>query len=228
MFIDDLGLELFGLALVGTILLYTTITGYLALRSGQGGKEPYHAMRSAAVPIGALGLVATGFGAWGELAWPLPGAYNILLTDPFLLMGVVLVTFSISALLRLKLQYAGLFAMVAGLTVIFYGISGFNLHLTKEPLDMLLLFSAFGAAGIMAFPATLVFDRMASAAEAGSSSASPVAVPRLFRSVGLVGPTVSRLHLFVIVLFALTLAGAIFAALSMSVNTLPAHLSSPP
>lgn len=228
MFIDNLGLELFGLALVGTILLYTTITGYLSLRAAGGGKEPYHAMRSAAVPIGALGLVATGFGVWGELAWPLPGAYNILLTDPFLLLGVVLVAFSVSALLRLKLQYAGLFALAAGLTVIFYGISGYNLNMTKEPLDMLLLFTAFGAAGVMAFPATLVFDRMAAAAETGSSSAAPVGIPRLFRSVGFVNPLASRMQLFVIVLFALTLAGAIVAALSMSLNTLPSHLAHPP
>ncbi|MCI4373836.1 MAG: DUF981 family protein, partial [Thermoplasmata archaeon] len=72
---------------------------------------------------------------------------------------------AIMAYFGLKLEYAGLFALIAGITTAWYGYWGYttlvspgDLGLTKDPLETFLLYLAFAAAGFFAFPATLAVD----------------------------------------------------------------------
>ncbi len=157
-FIDILALEEVTLLIAAVVVGYVGIIAFLAMRrndtSGVSG-----ALRGAAVPIGGLGAIVTALAIWGEAAWPLPGSYNILFTDVYLLFGLTLVILAISMAASLKLQYAGVFALVAGGVSIAYGWSGYQLGMTKDPFETFLLYGAFGLAGILSLPATLVVDR---------------------------------------------------------------------
>ncbi|MGD0718111.1 MAG: DUF981 family protein [Thermoplasmata archaeon] len=156
-FIDILALEEVTLLIAAVVIGYVGLIGFLAMRRN----DPpglHSALRGAAIPIGSLGVIVTTLAIWGEFAWPLPGSYNILFTDVYLLFGLTLVILAISMAGALKLQYAGLFALVAGGVSIAYGWAGYGLNMTKEPLETFLLYGAFGLSGILAFPATLVVD----------------------------------------------------------------------
>ncbi len=157
-FIDILALEEATLLIAAVLIGYVGVIGFFAMRRNDppGLKS---ALRGAAIPIGSLGVVVTTLAIWGEVAWPLPGSYNILFTDVYLLFGLTLVILAVSMAGALKLQYAGLFALAAGGVSIAYGWAGYGLGMTKEPLETFLLYGAFGLAGILAFPATFVVDR---------------------------------------------------------------------
>ncbi len=54
----------------------------------------------------------------------------------------------------------GLVAFFFGFMAILYGYSGYSLGLTNESLAMMLMYFIFGIAGIFAYPAALVMDRL--------------------------------------------------------------------
>lgn len=144
---------LIGAALIG----YVGVLAYLSMRKNDltGVKN---ALKGAAIPVGSVGLIATTLGVWGEMVWPLPGSYNILFWDAYVLFGVVFLVLGISMAFNLKLQYAGFFALLSGGVTIAYGWNGYVAGMTKDPLDTLLLFAGFGLAAIMSFPATVLVD----------------------------------------------------------------------
>jgi putative membrane protein len=156
-FVDVLGFEMVTLGLGAIVLADVAAVGLFAYRA-RGPDGLRTATRSGAVPIGRVGIPATGMGLWGPMAWPLPGSYNILFSDVYLLFGRALVAFAVSVFLNLRTQFAGLFAAVAGASTALYGYSAHTLGLTKAPMSMLLLYLGFGAAGLAAFPATLALD----------------------------------------------------------------------
>lgn len=131
-------------------------------------------LRASAVPVGLVGGATLSLAIWGEMTWPFLASdgmagYNIFFFDPMMLMGLVLVSLAVCAFLHLHLQYAGLFALVAGAAVAFYGWTGYTAHpaFTKDPFDTLLLYLGFGLAGALALPATVVVDYYLSAVESG-------------------------------------------------------------
>jgi uncharacterized membrane protein len=254
-FIDILALEEATLLMAAVVFAYVAVVGLFTMRRNDtAGLKA--AFRGAAVPVAGLGLVATIFGVWGEMVWQYPApyltGYNILFNDIYLLFGLTLVIAGVSMALGLKLQYAGLFALVAGGVTMSYGYQGYILHYTKDPLETGLMYGAFGLAGVLALPATIVADHYlaypettavpvtsaASVARRHSIQASTRAAQPIV-PVGTDGTpdesvTVrSRFHLplyvtLPVLAFVVVMILAGIAALWYLDATLPGHLASPP
>jgi len=163
-FIDFLAFQEALLLIATAILGFVGLSVWWAMRQNDatGVKS---ALKSGAVPIGAIGAIATALAVWAETTWPFPAiqgtnlaSYNIFFTDVYLLFGMTLVILAVTMALHLKLAYAGLFAFVAGAVTMGYGWNGYILHMTKEPFETLLLYLAFGGVGIFSFPATIMTD----------------------------------------------------------------------
>lgn len=169
-FIDNLALVEVLLLLGAVVFAYGGVLSWWAIRNNdpKGLKATLHGM---AVPLGGLGVVTTILALWGEMTWPFPATmagYNIFFFDAMILFGLVLLAYAVSAFLGAKMQYVGIFALVAGGVTAFYGYTGYTASpaFTKDPFDTLLLYTGFAAAGIFAFPATVIIDYYLSATEA--------------------------------------------------------------
>jgi putative membrane protein len=216
-FIDPLALQLFSLAFISGLLFYSGIIGYVTY-SRYGHHRTYEHLRAQAVPLGGIGVAVMGIGIWGELSWPLPGSYNILFYDPYLLLGVVLVTFAASVAFRLRTQYVGLLAAMTGALSIYYGVNAYNLGLTKEPLAMLALYVALGGTAVLTFPVTIFMDEMVVVPELegqASVSEKPITLPWKIAFGGFV-------------LFLLFAVGSAIIALIIGGGALSPHLTSAP
>ncbi len=253
-FTDDLAFEMVTLVLAAATIAYTAFMGLVQYRRhGPAGLQ--ESLSNSVGPIGITGAVALGLGLWTEFAWPFPAtmaSYDILFGDVYTLFGIVLVAFTVSVLLKAKLQFVGLLSMVAGVATIEYAYQGYLIGMTKTPWEMLGLFAAFGVAAIAAFPATLVADRLMAMATPASAPAPAVSdVPaRVTSRLGIraaqpISPgtsgsasmeeasstesavTVYRLPTYatviVLVFFVIAVGAAIAAALFAN-NTIPSHL----
>ena len=74
------------------------------------------------------------------------------------LLGFLLVAFSLAVRLKFPTHMVGMLGAVIGLGVLFYGVRAYQLNLTKEPFETLLMYLAFGGVAIMSYPATLFVD----------------------------------------------------------------------
>lgn len=251
-FVDFLAFQQATLLIAAVLVGYVGVVAFFAMRRNDAAGVK-SALRGGAVPIGSIGVIATLLAVWAEEAWPLPGSYNILFTDVYLLFGITLVILAVSMATSLKLQYAGLFALVAGAVTIGYGWNGYILHMTKEPLETFMLYGAFGLTGILAFPATVVTDHFLAHPD-GTAFAfgSPVGVarrrPSLSGATRAVQPIVpvgssdtpeptpglrAKFHVPVYVsatllVFVAMVALAGIAATFYLDSTIPAHLTSAP
>ncbi len=241
-FVDTLSLEMVTLLLAAVTVAYAAVMGLVEHRR-RGAEGLRSSLNGTAAPLAFLGAGVFGLGLWGTVSWPLPGAYNILFSDVYVLFGLVLLSLAVSILLGARLQYAGVFAAVAGAVTIDYGYQAYQLGLTKEPLETFLLYGAFGLSAIVAYPATLVADRMLLGRAWGApvAAASPAAAglfSRLGRRAaqpvvpgaddGPATPGVPRYATAIVIVFALVMVGAAIAAMVFIGNTVPAHLASPP
>jgi len=254
-FIDILAFEQVLLLITAVLVGYVGVVVWWAMRhdNAAGVKS---ALKGAAIPIGFVGGVATSLALWAEMVWPYPvplASYNILFNDVYLLFGLTLVTLAVSLAVSAKLQYAGLFALVAGGVTIAYGWNGYVLGMTKEPFETLLLFGAFGLAGILSFPATVITDHYlahpdgtAFAFRAGTAVArrrpSIQASSRAAQPIVPMSPSGTpdeelsvhlpfRLPIYIsitLIVFVVSMALAGIAALYFLNTTLPAHLASAP
>lgn len=157
-FVDVLSFELVTLVFASVLLAYLGFLGYLAMRRNDAAGLR-SLIRSASVPLGAVGAVVTILGVWGEMVWPLPGSYNILFSDVYLSFGLLLVVAAISIATSLKLDFVGLYAFIVGSVTLGYGWAGYAHGMTKAPLETLGLFGAFALAGILSFPMALIVER---------------------------------------------------------------------
>jgi uncharacterized membrane protein len=171
-FTDNLALVEVLLLLGAAVLTYGGVLAWWAIRTNDP-KALRGVLRGTAVPLGGLGVVATILALWGEMTWPFLvsdglGGYNIFFFDALLLFGLVLLAYAVSAYLSVRLQYAGLFALVAGGVVAFYGWTGYTAHpaFTLDPFYTLMLYGAFGVSGALSFPATILVDHYLARAEA--------------------------------------------------------------
>ncbi|MCI4326560.1 MAG: DUF981 family protein [Thermoplasmata archaeon] len=168
-FVDDLGLIVALILAAAAVFTYTSLRVFLAIyRNDSRGVRAI--LKASAIPTGILGGVSLLLGLFIEFTWPFLlsdglGAYDIFFGDVVMLFAMVLIVYAIVAYLGLRLEYAGLFALVAGITTAWYGYWGYTtlvspgtLGLTKDPLETFLLYGAFAAAGFFAFPATLAVD----------------------------------------------------------------------
>jgi len=154
----------------GLLLIATAIVGFVGLSVWWAMRQNdaagvTSALKSGAVPIGAVGAISTTLAVWAETTWPFPAipgtnlaSYNILFTDVYLLFGMTLVILAVTMAFKLKLVYAGLFAFVAGCITAGYGWNGYILAMTKDPLETFLMYLAFAGVGIFALPATVMTD----------------------------------------------------------------------
>jgi len=257
-FIDILALEEATLLVAAVILAYVGVLGLFAIRRNDavGVKD---SLRSAAIPVSSIGAIATFFGLWGEMVWQYPSmgkvglGYNIFFNDVYLLFGITLLVAGLSMALSLKLQYAGLFALVAGGVTISYGYVGYQMGYTSEPLETLLLYGAFGLAGVLAMPATFVVDHflaspVGTAVPVGIATPAARRHPSIQASTRAVQPIIPvdtsgnpdlaaairsrlRIPLYVsvpVLVFVVAMALAAVAALLYLDTTLPKHLASAP
>jgi uncharacterized membrane protein len=249
----------------GLLLIAAVMVGFVGvnvwwamLRNDHAGVTS--ALRSGAIPVGAVGFIATALAVWAEETWPFPSipgtrmaSYNVFFTDVYLLFGLTLVVLAITMALRLKLAYAGLFALVAGAITMGYGWNGYILGLTKEPLETLLMYLAFGGVGVFAFPATVMTDHFLAHPDGTAfafrlSFAAPRSRPSIQSASRAVQPVVPgiapessdptptlrakfRLPVYVTAyswVFLGIVALAAYAAFAYLLATLPGHLISAP
>lgn len=226
-FVDIAPFQLFTLAFVSTLLFYSGLVGYLTYVH-RGVRATYRHLRSQAVPLGVIGGAVTAIGLWGSMTWPITeiqngtnvlAAYNILFFDPYLMLGVVLVSFAACVMLRLQTQYAGVLAAFTGALSIYYGLDAYRLGLTNDPTVMLFLYAAMGGTAILTFPVTILIDRMvvdpALDPETPGESSTPLTLPW-------------KVSFGAFILFLLFAAGSAVLALAIGGGALAPHLSSPP
>ena len=156
-FIDDLVVELFTLIFVAVLTLYMTLGVYVGYKR-HGETNIYSHISPGIIPLAILGIFIIIMGLFTEFTWTLPGSYDMLFGDPYVLLGVVILGFAISIQFKQKLQYVGLLALLVGIMGVWYGINGFQLGLTKEPIALLGMYLAFGFTGILSYPVTLILD----------------------------------------------------------------------
>ncbi|MCL4444168.1 MAG: DUF981 family protein [Candidatus Thermoplasmatota archaeon] len=202
-FVDDLALELFVLALVGVISIYMTASVYLEYRRGNV-KDIEGVLRQGVFPLGLLGAFIFIMGLFGEIAWPLPGSYNILFYDPFVIIGIVILSMSVAIYLRQKLQFVGILAFFSGLIAIFYGANAYTDGMTSSPIAMLGLYIAFGLTGMFTWPATYIYDVLPSKGK------------------------VSNIWTLILVIFWIGLVVSAILAAFTAIEAVPQHLLKPP
>ncbi len=201
-FIDTLPMQLFVLGFSALVLVYITTESYSLWKNG---KNIRRGVRSAQIPLAVLGGYALLMGIYGQIVWPLPGAYNILFYDVYVMFGLVMVSLAWALHSDLKARYAGILSLLAGAVTILYGISGYSLDLTSAPIALLALYGLFGFGAILAYPVTIMIDRAQERVKNSSTF-----------WIALVG------------LFALVMLVAGLLALFIGVSAIPGHLASPP
>ena len=157
-FVDNLGIQILSLSTVAMLVLYVTAEMYLRYRKGM--KNVYDTEVPGTMPLFILGLYITLSGFWGQLAWTLPGSYNILFYDPYTILGIIILSGSVSVFRKTPLQYVGFLSLLAGFVTIFYGYEAYILNMTNSPFNTMLLYVFFGIAAIFAYPVSLIVDRV--------------------------------------------------------------------
>ena len=162
-FIDPLTLVLDLLVLMTAVVFYTSVFVWYNSRKGDDARATT-SLREGAVLMTLLGGVFFLVAIWGEFNWPISaadglGSYNLYFFDPILLLSLLTVSFGIAVLARLPTHFVGMMGVVIGCGVMSYGArADYYLKLTQDPLETLLMYLAFGAVAIMAYPATLYVD----------------------------------------------------------------------
>ncbi len=211
-FVDELALELFFVAFIGFLMDYTVIAIYRDYRARYIRKSNSKVsieshLQGSIYMFAAIAVFILVMGFYGEVTWNLPGAYDLLFYDPFIMLGILTLGFVLSVKYNQKLQYVGLIALFMGLVLIEYGISGYNLGYTNSPLALLGLYATFGVAGIFAYPTTLVMDK--------------------YRENGSNKPLNKSLVIYIILFLIFLTLGSLLAAYIGGV-AVPAHLAAPP
>ncbi len=181
-FVDDLALVEVLIGLVAVLLAYTGVLAFWAIRTNRP-QWLRTTLKSSAIPIGGVGAVTLALAMWIEMTWPFPiaymGGYNIFFGDVMVLFGLVTIAYAFAAYLGHHLHLVGVLALVAGVVTAFYGWVGYTATpaFTTEPFDTFLLYGAFGLAGVLALPATILTDYYLSAVAAGRSVWQSVVTP---------------------------------------------------
>ena len=202
-FVDDLAYYLFAIGFAGLFLAYIISKTYLSFRKGD--VNLWKVLNDASIPMAFLGGYFLLSGFVSQMTWFLPGPYNMLFYDPMVSFGLILMAFSLAVRFKAKLQYVGFLSLMSGVMTIWYGISGYNLGLTRTPTELLGLFVLFGLAAIFAYPATLIADRFPK---------SKKAVPHSWSMI--------------LIIFWILLVFASLIAFVIGGFALPAHLATPP
>ncbi|MCY0889514.1 MAG: DUF981 family protein [Pyrobaculum arsenaticum] len=136
----DLWLQVLGVALL--LIAYWVYRNFVKQPDAGINK----AFAAGAIPLGVY-ILATGI--WSTATWPLPGPYNILFSDSWPLLGVVLISLGLASWFSLLVRivfyaYAGL-----SLPILVYGVAIAYYHLTQEPELAAAMFILIGLAGLI-------------------------------------------------------------------------------
>jgi uncharacterized membrane protein len=221
-FTDDLTLVLDLLILVTAAVFYTAVLVWFEGRRKDLARANTH-LREGAVLLGLLGALIGAIAIWGELTWPIqgfPGAtsYDLFFFDALIMLALLLVAFSLTVWFRLPTHFVGMLGVIIGLGILFYGVRAYQLNLTKDPLDTLLMYLAFGGTSIMSYPATLYIDWFVVGPTV--PGADPLPSPPT--------PNYPWLWRILIGMFLLAVVLAGVAAVGYGISTAWAHLGSPP
>jgi uncharacterized membrane protein len=221
-FIDDLTLILDLLILVTAVIFYTAGVVWFEVRRRDHVRALTH-LKEGAFILGLIGLVLGFFAIWGELTWPIAGfptalSYDLFFFDVLIMLSILLVAFAVTVRMHLPTHFVGMLGVISGLGVLFYGFRAYQLNLTKDPLETLLMYMAFGAMSILSYPVTLFVDWfIVGPTTPGAAPLPSEPTPKYPRMwMGLIG-------LFMAVVF---LAG--LAAVLYGISSAWAHLGAPP
>jgi putative membrane protein len=156
-FIDDLTLVLDLLILVTAVVFYTGALVWFQFYRKDLARANTH-LREGADLLGLLGFATGIIAVWGEFTWPLPGSYDLFFFDAVLLLSLLLVAFCLAVRQHYPTHFVGMLGVIIGLGILFYGVRAYDLGLTKDPFETLLLYLGFGAVAIGTYPATLFID----------------------------------------------------------------------
>ncbi|MGD0249676.1 MAG: DUF981 family protein [Thermoplasmata archaeon] len=221
-FIDDLTLILDLLILVTTAVFYTALTVWFEFHRKDYVRSYTH-LREGAVLIGLLGLLLGFFAIWGEITWPITGfptatSYDLFFFDVLVMLSLLLVAFAVTVRMKLPTHFVGMLGVVIGLGVLFYGFRAYQLNLTKDPFETLLMYLAFGAMAILSYPVTLFVDWFVVGPQVPGADPLPSAPHPTYPKVW-----IALIGLFMAVVF---LAG--LAAVLYGISTAWAHIGAPP
>ena len=170
-FVDYLAFGLLSISIVSLLILYLTVGTYLRYRE-TGDSNLENSLKEGIVPIAIFGAVIFIMGLYSDMIWPLQisttnvaaakafAGYNILFFDPLLLMGIVVIAFALNIRFGYKMQNFGILALYSGIVSVYYGYQGYSLGMSNEPIALLLMYVAFGAVGILAYPITVLIDHI--------------------------------------------------------------------
>lgn len=225
-FTDDLTLVIDLLILVAVAVFYTGFMIWLSIRRNDRVRALSH-LKGGAILLGGLGGVLGLIALWGEFTWPLSvvvngnnvlAAYDILFFDSLTMLAFVLVAFAVLVTYQKPTHFIGVLGVVIGGGIMYYGYRAYNLSLTLEPLETFLMFLAFGAVGILSYPATLFVDWFVVGPAVPGADPLP-SDPK---------PRYPAMWTILLGLFMLVVVLAGVAALIYGFNTAWAHLGSPP
>jgi len=221
-FIDDLTLILDLLILIAVAVFYTGLTVWFEFYRKDHVRAYTH-LREGALIIGLLGLILGFFSIWGEVTWPISGfptatSYDLFFFDVLLMLSFLLVAFSVTVYMRLPTHFVGVMGVITGLGVLFYGFRAYQLSLTLEPMETLLMYMAWGAMAILSFPATLFVDWFV------VGPTVPGADPLPSKPY----PAYPKMWAVLIGLFMILVVLAGVAAVLYGINAAWAHIAAPP
>jgi uncharacterized membrane protein len=221
-FIDDLGLVLDLMILVTAAVFYTGVMVWFETSRKDTVRALSH-LRSGALLLGLLGGVIFLISIVGELTWPFGfvaplSSYNPFFFDPLLLMAILLMAFPLALRFRYPTHFVGMLGVIVGMCIAFYGTRGYQLGLTKDPLETFLMYLAWAAMAIGIYPATLYVDWFVVGPTTPGTDPLPSPPTPNYPKMWWV-----LLGLF---MFLVVLAGV--AAVLYGINTAWSHLSGPP
>lgn len=204
-FIDNLAYSLFAISFAGFMLLYASAAMYVVYRKHR--KNFYEHLKSASMPLAAIGVYLFITGLWGQLAWPLPGSYNMLFYDPMISFGILLIAFTLAVKFNIRFECIGFFGMLVGVMVMVYGIEGYRIGLTSSPLALMGMYLLYGLAGVFSYPVSLIADWLLK--------------PKPKTDVW------EKWHLLLVIFLVLLLLASVLSAF-IAIATIPTHLITPP
>jgi len=138
------------LLLLGSSLLVTLYWVYINfVNPMKYGESLYDVNKGLGYFYLLLGVYSFLTGLWASFTWPLPGPYNIVLSDPWPIFGVAMMLLGFANLYNLNLRGVLYGISALGLPIIFYGLAIWNYGLTRSPTFSGLMYVAIGVSALL-------------------------------------------------------------------------------
>lgn len=158
--------QLFVLGIAGLLAAYFFANQFFFEKKGRMNRD---SLKAFAVPLTVLGVFAFVTGFFGMTTWPLPGSYNILFYDAYMLFGMLAISLGYALYKGIGLKYVGGYSFLAGIVAIYYGWSCYTLNMTKAPFIAFAMYAALGIAGIFGCPMSYALDKGVAGRRASSA-----------------------------------------------------------